>query len=471
MTTAIREVQIKVEIPEAHSKEQRDFVRCTAKRQMIKAGRRFGKTVGAAIKGLEAFLGECAACEGEGCIECDMTGKVPPKRVLYTAPTAAQTDRFWFEVTTALAEAVESGKLKKDETEQFIEQPGTEIRIKAKTAWNASGLRGDYADLLIMDEFQMTNEDLWDEVGEPMLLDNDGTAVFIYTPPSLKTEGVSKARDPRHASKLYKEAGQDTTQVLVNGRSCDLWKTFHFTSYDNPTLSQAALQRISESMSLDAYRREILAEDDEIELSWLVYHKFNEICKVKRFTIPKTWPIVSGHDFGSANPAALFIAKVKLPLPDGAPPNLRYGDYVAFKEYAPGGGFSAAQHIEKFKEITKDYTVEHSVGGNITTEGEIRQAYGAHGWPIAAPSITKVNAQIDRVIGLMELNKFFIIEDLFGLLSQISNCLWELDSENKPTNKIKNEAKYHYLACLRTMATYLPVERQRQTDRPRGKVW
>ncbi len=31
------------------------------------------------------------------------------KRVLYAAPTSEQTDRFWFEVTLALAEAIDAG--------------------------------------------------------------------------------------------------------------------------------------------------------------------------------------------------------------------------------------------------------------------------------------------------------------------------------------------------------------------------
>jgi len=42
-----------------------------------------------------------------------------------------------------------------------------------------------------------------------MLLDNNGDAVFIYTPPSLITAGISKARDPRHAARLFKKAKEE----------------------------------------------------------------------------------------------------------------------------------------------------------------------------------------------------------------------------------------------------------------------
>lgn len=444
-------VKVQARIPQPNSPSQLEFVKCTNLGQIAKCGRRWGKTVALAIKGVLAFLGTCNACLGEGCKFCKGTGRVNPTRVLYAAPTAEQVGKYWYEVTNALEEAVVSGYFKKDETEKFIELPGTEQRIKAKTAWNANSLRGDWGGLLEFDEFHLMNEDIWDVVGQPMLLDKNGTAIFAFTPPSLVDEGVSKAKDPRHASKMYKRYSQDKTGE---------WATFHFTSYDNPDLSKEALKRISNNMSLDAYRREILAEDDEIESSWLVYSKFNDtIRKIKRFEIPKTWPIITGHDFGTANPACLFVSQVKLPLPEGAPKEMRYGDYVVFKEYSPGAGFSATQQIETFKSWTKDYKIEQSIGGNVTTEEQIRQLYGQLGWPISLPNLTKVNVQIDRVISLFETNKLWIFEDLYGLLSQISNCMWELDDEKKTTNKIKDEAKYHLLACLRYLASYLPIER------------
>ena len=402
---------------------QNAMVESTAKRLIVKAGRRGGKTVGVAKKGVKAFL--------------------HGRRVLYAAPTAEQTDKFWYEVKRALMPAVEAGAYRLNETERFIERPGTENRIRAKTAWNANTLRGDYADLLLFDEFQLMNEDAWDEVGAPMLLDNNGDAVFIFTPPSLKSEGVSKARDPRHASKMFKSALLDTIGT---------WEAIHFTSHENPFISSEALSAITADMSLDSYRREIMAEDDEIETSWLVYGKFNEgLCKIKRLIIPNTWPVYSGHDFGSANPAALFLAQNPGPEEPRTSTGgqIRKGDSVLFNEYAPGGGLSAFQHVGNFKEITTGRKVYRSVGGNLTGEDEVRQLYTAQGWPIQAPKFAKMAPQLDRVIGLVELNKLHIFEDLVVTLSQMANCLWELDIDNKPTNKIKDEAKYHLLACLR----------------------
>ena len=409
---------------------QRRLCESKAKRIVVRAGRRSGKTTTAARISVVDFM------QGG--------------RVCYAVPTTEQIDKYWYEVKHSLRDAIGGGVVKVNETEHTIEEVGTERRIKGKTAWNVDTLRGSWATKLILDEYQLMHEDAWGRAGAPMLIDKDGDAVFIYTPPSLSSGGVSKARDPRHASKLYQHALNDTSGD---------WEAIHFTSYDNPFISEVAIERLVGDMSQSAFRQEIMAEDDEIEMSWLVYSSFNEgVCKIKRFEIPKSWVVVSGHDFGSANPAAIFAVRVQLPIPADAPGWLRRGDYIFFKEYAPGGG-STAEHVTKFREILGDRKREVSVGGNVTTEEEIRGHYGMMGWPIVAPLVTKVSAQIDRVIGLMEQNKIYIFEDLFGLMSQINSCMWELDEEQRTKNKIKNEAKWHYLSCLRTLCTYFPVDR------------
>ena len=211
---------------------QKQIRESNAKRKIIRAGRRGGKTVIAASICIDKFL--------EG------------KRPLYAAPTSEQLDTFWFEVKKALAEPIEAGIFKKNETEHTIEKIGTKNRIKGKTAWDSNTLRGDYADFLVLDEFQLMNEDVWGLVGAPMLLDNDGDAMFVYTPPSLHSRSISKARDPLHAAKMFKKAEEDKT-----GR----WAAFHFSSHDNPHISRKALRDITQDMAQTAYRQEILAED------------------------------------------------------------------------------------------------------------------------------------------------------------------------------------------------------------------
>jgi len=429
MTTQTKEVTVTTRDP--HEK-QLEFINSTAKRKIVKAGRRSGKTVGIAIHAVESFI------EGH--------------RVLYAAPTGEQTDRFWYEVTRALRPLIETRAYHKDETERFIEKVGTENRIKAKTAWNANTLRGDYADVLILDEWQLMAEDTWGDVGAPMLLDNNGNAVFIYTPPSLKSSGTSRARDPRHASKMFKMAKADVT-----GR----WAAFHFTSFDNPHLSHEALAEITLDMSRDSYLKEILAEEDEAEANLLVYGCFNEmLCKIERFFIPKEWMVYSGHDFGSVNPAALFAAQNPA------------GDIFLANEYAPVVGKSTFQNIQAFRVITEGYTVLARVGGSHQEDAS-RNEYILQGWPIAEPYISgagSMKVQIDRVKGKMEKNKIYIFSDLSQTLGQINSCMWKLDEMGKPTNEIKDEKRYHLLAALRYLCTLFNPETVRSKGSGSGMI-
>ena len=231
MTTA---TEYRIRLRRPHPR-QAEFVDSDAKRIIIRAGRRGGKTVGVAIKAVKAFLAG--------------------HRILYAAPTVEQTEAFWQEVRMALVEPVAAGVFRKNESLRLIELPGSEQRIRAKTSWNADTLRGDFCDLLIIDEWQLCDEDMWGQVGAPMLLDTNGDAIFVYTPPSLHSRSISKARDPRHAAKMFKVAQADTT-----GR----WAAFHFTSHDNPHISEQALAEITQDMTSLAHRQEILAEDIEV---------------------------------------------------------------------------------------------------------------------------------------------------------------------------------------------------------------
>lgn len=253
-----------VRLPKPHQKQE-EFIHCGKKRIVCRAGRRSGKTVGVSLLAVEQFL------KGQ--------------RILYGAPTSEQVNRFWVTVTRALDGPIRAGIFKKNETDRVIERVGTEQRIRAKTCWNANTLRGDYCSLLILDEWQLMAEETWEVVGAPMLLDCDGDAVFIYTPPSLHSTAMSKAEDPRHAAKLFKAAKEDTT-----GR----WAAFHFTSHDNPHISGVALIDIIKDMTQLAYEQEILAEDKDEAPGALWHHE--QIDKLRATTLPTLVRVVVGVD-------------------------------------------------------------------------------------------------------------------------------------------------------------------------------
>lgn len=215
-------MELTIRLHKPHSKQallKACLANALAKRLVVVAGRRVGKTTIVADIAVEKML--------DG------------RRVLEAAPTSDQTDAFWQSCKSALAEPIAAGHIYKNETDRLLRMPNG-AQIRAKTAWDADSLRGDYADLLILDEYSLMDPSAWDEVGAPMLLDNDGDAIFIFTP-----------KRKNHAFKLYQRALGDTS-----GR----WAAFHFTSLDNPHLSREALAEITSDMTEDAYRQEILAE-------------------------------------------------------------------------------------------------------------------------------------------------------------------------------------------------------------------
>lgn len=252
--------RLRVKLPRPHHK-QREIEQSPAKRKVICSGRRGGKTT----------LAARVAIKRAG---------VKNSRILYATPTQDQHAAFWDKCTEWLADPIRLGIIRKNETMHTLDFPkGGHIR--AKTAWNADTLRGDYADLLILDEYAMMNPDAWDKVGAPMLLDNNGDAWFISTP---------KRKNHFFHAFLH---GQDDT-----GR----WAAWHFTSHDNPYLSDEALADIAKDMTEDAYRQEIMAEF--LENEGAVFRNIPACLNAPMNATPEQheghW-IIAGVDWGKQN--------------------------------------------------------------------------------------------------------------------------------------------------------------------------
>jgi hypothetical protein len=383
--------------------QQRLFIESEAKRKVIRAGRRGGKTVGAAALAVKEFQ--------------------KGRRILYATPTADQITRFWFEVKQALADGIDRGILTKNESSHFIERPGTENRIRAKTAWNADTLRGDYADLLILDEWQLMNEDAWEIVGAPMLLDNNGDAVFIYTPPSIRSTSVSKARDKRHAAKLFKKAQADTT-----GR----WESFHFSSHDNPYISKEALKEITSDMSRLAYEQEILAVDKEDNPRALWNSEQIESLRLTR--APELTRIVTAIDpsaTGGGDEAGIIVAgigKCGCKVRDGGEVET-HGFVLADESLQASPKGWAAAAVTAYRKFNADRLIaESNNGGEMVsvTVGTVKDA----------PEVKLIHAsrgkhtRAEPVSALYEHKKVHHVGN-FGTLED-ELCQWEPSDANSP---------------------------------------
>lgn len=250
---------------EGHPKQDL-LINHPAKRKIVKAGRRGGKTTGIATLTCKKFLED--------------------KRIIYGVPTVDQLERYWRECCRAFQEMIQAGIIRKDETEHVLEWAHrlgpNDPRIRAVTTWDADNLRGDNADLAILDEFSLMNENAWKRVIAPMLIDTGGDAVFLYTPRPLiaarRENIVSKAQDPGYASSMYRRAIEEVERATEEGRP-SRWLPLHWTSHDNPWLSQEGLDEVAIDLNSIDYRREIMAEDvvDEdliLRDEWIRYFSY-----------------------------------------------------------------------------------------------------------------------------------------------------------------------------------------------------
>jgi hypothetical protein len=227
-------------------------------------------------------------------------------------------------------------------------------------------------------------------------------------------------------SEVFERATSPDQNIAV-----EVWKSIDRPGYP--------LERYAEEKrKLPSWRFAMMYDGKFENPSGLIYQAFDErICMIERFPIPGEWLVYSGHDFGGANPAAVFYAQ------DPAT-----GNFFLFAEYLPGSGRSTYEHVQEFKRITAGHNTLKRVGGSHQ-EDEIRQGYSSHGWIICEPKIHSVESQIDRIIGMHRLNKIFIFRDMRNYLDEKRSFARNLDEQGKVTERIENEDRFHLMAAER----------------------
>lgn len=344
--------------------------------------------------------------------------------------------RYVFETAFHLGEYLDSKK-----TLQFHHVPGgtdghvkviDNTRIIFGSATHPESLESATAKAAVLDEAGQKQFKLetWEAVQRRLSL-SEGRALFgttLYNSGWFVTDVYTPA--------MKREGGLELVQ---------------FDSITNPSFPAGEYERAR--ATLPAWKFAMFYQGKFIRPAGLVYDCFDvNTDAVQRFEIPRSWHIYTGHDFGTANPAAMFYAKD----PDT-------GIYYAFAEYLPGAGHSTYNHVEAFKQITRNteqdiklgrnYNVVMRVGGNLTTEDGWRNDFGQHGWPIQPPKETmrRVENQIAQVYAHHKLHKIKVFSDLHHYLDEKMSFSYELDERYNPTDKYEDEQRYHLMASERTL--------------------
>jgi PBSX family phage terminase large subunit len=207
--------------------------------------------------------------------------------VAYIAPTYTQAREISWEMLKKRVSEI--GGCKINETRLELTLPnkhGGESRIALKGWESIESLRGQAYDFLVLDEVAMYRNWLanWQEVIRPTLTDRKGSALFISTP-----KGFSFFYD------LYNEEHKDKD-----------YKSFHFTSYDNPHIPTDEIDKAKQELTEDRFAQEYLGDFRKTE--GLVYKEFDR----KRHLFSDMGTIHSvvrrliGIDWGYTNPCAIM---------------------------------------------------------------------------------------------------------------------------------------------------------------------
>lgn len=187
--------------------------------------------------------------------------------------------------------------IKKNDNELILEimaVDGKTSVIEFKGSDREDKLRGAGLKGVVLDEYAFQKESVWDKVVGPMLVQTDGWAIFITTP-----NGVSN-----HFKKFW----DDAVAFETDNESQKLWKTFHFTSYDNPTIKRENLDAERARLTEEFFTQEYLAEF--AKFTGLIYTGFDDKVHVRDFEVDETWNFYRSIDFGATDPNAVSFLGV-----------------------------------------------------------------------------------------------------------------------------------------------------------------
>lgn len=243
--------------------------------RVLCCGRRFGKTT-LAIDQIKA---------------CAVSGQ---KRIAYIAPTFQQArDIAWEE----LKRDCQGANINESRLEiRLTNSKQTESLIILRGWESIETIRGQKFDLIVLDEVASMRAFLlnWQEVIRPTLTDNKGEALFISSPKGF--------------NHFYDLFNAENMGLNGNGVPDTDFKSFHFTSYDNPHLPIEEIDKAKKELTDDRFAQEYLADFRKTE--GLVYkefdrakHLFDELPEVQFIET------IAGVDFGFTHPAAVLTIR------------------------------------------------------------------------------------------------------------------------------------------------------------------
>ena len=303
--------------------------------KVIKAGRRFGKTI--------------YAIQWQVKKACQM----PPGEHMYVAPTQKQAYEIsWDEYLDIIGPDIVARVNERDH--RITLKTGAKIIMRGSDKLDLQ--RGKKYRSLVMEEAAFQKHNVWERIFEPTLIDYVSPALFISSP---KKGWFTRLFDK------YKD-GHDKD-----------WDCFKFTIYDNPLLSRAEIDRVRASTSDSNFQTEYMAE--ELEYEGQVYTEFDpnrNTVGPDRWENRKSFPCVVGIDWGLDDSTGVVWLNF---TPEG---------YCIVTREHLKGGWDVRRHAEVISRAAHDFLIKNEnyvmdqsafrrEGGSPTTVADLfRQELG-----------------------------------------------------------------------------------------------
>ena len=212
-------------------------------------------------------------------------------RVVYYAPTRDDARDIMWRILKEVCQASIVGDPNESRLEMNIRNINGTTSLIVLYGWEALQERGKGVgvknNFAVLDEVSKYSnfEYGWQEILRPTLMDVQGGALFIST-----TNGFN------HFYDLCNKELEDND-----------YKTFHFTSYDNPHMKVEEIEKMKTEMTDDRAAQEIYAEFRKKE--GLVYKEFNRALHIVDYQPELTIEKLGGVDFGYTHPTAVPTIK------------------------------------------------------------------------------------------------------------------------------------------------------------------
>jgi phage terminase large subunit len=219
-------------------------------------------------------------------------------RIAYIAPTFQQArDIAWAQLKKDFSKA--GATINESRLEIRLKNvQGTESIIMLRGWESIETLRGQSFDMIVLDEVASMRNfwEAWQEVVRPTLTDRKGEAMFISTP-----------RGYNHFYDLF-SLDPERPPAYDGQKSDQNFKSFHFTSYDNPNVPSEEIDAAKKQLTSDRFAQEYLADFRKTE--GLVYKEFDRQRHVFEH-LPEIQFVetIGGVDFGFTHPAAVATLK------------------------------------------------------------------------------------------------------------------------------------------------------------------